>query len=54
MLIQFVQTVATSTLSIRSTPVAEFFVQVSIALLVLPAENFLRKRMIRAAERSHP
>ncbi len=54
MLIQFVQTVATSTLTIRSTPVAEFFVQVSIALLVLPAENFLRKRMIRAAERSHP
>lgn len=54
MLIQFVQTVATSTLALRSTPVVEFFVQVFIALLVLPAENFLRKRMIRAAERSHP
>ncbi len=53
MLIQFIQTVATSTLTIRSTPVAEFFVQVVIALLVLPAENFLRKRMIKAHERSH-
>jgi len=51
MLIQFVQTIATETLTIRSTPVAEFFVQVVIALLVLPAENFLRRRMIRAAER---
>lgn len=50
MLIQFVQTIASETVAIRSTPVADFFVQVVIALLVLPAENFLRRRMIRAAE----
>lgn len=53
LLIQFIQVVFVANLTLRSTPVADFFVQVGIALLVLPVENFLRKRMIRAAERSH-
>ncbi len=52
LLIQFAQTVLSANLMLRSSPVAEFFVQVLIALLVLPAENFLRKRMIKAAERT--
>jgi hypothetical protein len=43
MLIQFVQTVVESQISLKSTPVMEFFIQVSIALLVLPLEEFLRK-----------
>jgi hypothetical protein len=53
LLIQFIQVVFVANLTLKSTPVADFFVQVGIALLVLPVENFLRKRMIRAAERSH-
>ncbi len=53
LLIQFIQVVLEATLSLRSTPVVDFFVQVGIALLILPFENFLRKRMIRAAERKH-
>lgn len=53
LLIQFIQVVVVANLSFRSTPVADFFVQVGIALLVLPVENFLRRRMIRASERSH-
>lgn len=53
LLIQFIQVVVVANLNFRSTPVADFFVQVGIALLVLPVENFLRRRMIRAAERSH-
>ena len=53
LLIQFIQVVVVANLTLKSTPVADFFVQVGIALLVLPVENFLRKRMIRAAERSH-
>lgn len=53
LLIQFIQVVVVANLTLESTPVADFFVQVGIALLVLPVENFLRKRMIRAAERSH-
>ncbi len=53
LLIQFVQTVVSANVTLADTPVAEFFVQVLIALLVLPAENFLRKRMIKAAERSN-
>ncbi|MBL7852341.1 MAG: hypothetical protein JNN04_15665 [Cyclobacteriaceae bacterium] len=53
LLIQFIQVVVVANLSFRSTPVADFFVQVGIALLVLPVENFLRRRMIRAAEKSH-
>ncbi|MBL7863372.1 MAG: hypothetical protein JNK10_00750 [Cyclobacteriaceae bacterium] len=52
LLIQFVQTIVGANISMQSTPVADFFIQVVIALLVLPVENFLRKRMIRAAERT--
>jgi hypothetical protein len=51
MLIQFVQAVAASTISVKSTPVVDFFVQVCIALLVLPLEEFLRGRILRAAEK---
>jgi hypothetical protein len=53
LLIQFIQVVVVANLTLESTPVADFFVQVGIALLVLPVENFLRRRMIRAAEQSH-
>ncbi len=53
LLIQFVQTVLSANVTLKSSPVAEFFIQVLIALLILPAENFLRKRMIKASERSH-
>lgn len=53
LLIQFIQVVFVANLTLRSTPVADFFVQVGIALLVLPMENFLRRRMMRAAERHH-
>lgn len=53
LLIQFIQVVVVANLTFKSTPVADFFVQVGIALLVLPVENFLRRRMIRAAEQSH-
>ena len=50
MLIQLVQTVVESWLTIQSSPVIEFFVQVAIALLVLPVENSLRKFMMRNAD----
>ncbi len=52
LLIQFVQTVLSANVTLKSTPVAEFFIQVLIALLILPAENFLRRRMIKASERA--
>lgn len=52
LLIQFIQTVVVSNLRYESTPVADFFIQVMIALVVLPAENFLRKRMITASEKA--
>lgn len=53
MLIQFIQTIVTAYITFKSTPVAEFFVQVSIALLVLPVEEFLRKSIMRADAMSH-
>jgi hypothetical protein len=53
MLIQFIQTALTSTISIKSTPVADFFIQVFIALLVLPVEEFLRGRILRASEKTN-
>ncbi|MGE0770633.1 MAG: triple tyrosine motif-containing protein [Cyclobacteriaceae bacterium] len=49
MLIQFVQTAAESLFE-AETPVIGFFVQVVIALLVLPLESVLRKFMTLASE----
>jgi hypothetical protein len=51
MLIQFIQTVVASQVTLKSSPVSDFFVQVFIALLVLPIEGYLRKFMLRSAER---
>jgi hypothetical protein len=36
---------------VKSTPVADFFIQVVIALLVLPVEEFLRGRITKANTR---
>ncbi len=53
MLIQFIQTIVAANITFKSTPVAEFFVQVLIALLVLPVEEFLRKRIMKADAQHH-
>jgi len=47
MLIQLIQTIVSSQLTTINSPVIEFFVQVGIALLVLPVENYLRKFMLK-------
>jgi len=48
--IQFLQTAISTAIEIRSSPVFEFFIQVFIALIVFPAENYFRKFMKAAAE----
>lgn len=48
--IQFLQTAITTSIEIRSSPVLEFFIQVFIALIVFPVENYFRKFMKAAAE----
>ncbi len=48
MVIQLVQAAVNSQLTIKTTPVSDFFIQVGMALLVLPFENYLRKFMVRA------
>lgn len=45
MLIQLVQAAVNAQVSFKTSPVLDFFVQVGIALLVLPVENYLRKFM---------
>ncbi len=50
MLIQLIQTAAYSMINIKSSPVVDFFIQVVIALMVLPLEGVLRKFMTRAAD----
>lgn len=45
LLIQVIQVIISANIPMKSTPVADFLIQVFIALLVLPVENFLRKRM---------
>jgi Y_Y_Y domain len=49
LLIQFIQTIVASLITLKSSPVIDFFIQVSIALLILPIESYLRKFMLRAA-----
>jgi hypothetical protein len=43
MLIQLVDNIVASQISISNGPVVEFFIQVCIAMLMLPIEGFLRK-----------
>lgn len=50
MLIQFIQTAAESMITVQTTPVVDFFIQVFIALLVLPLEDRMRRFMIEASE----
>ena len=50
LLIEFVQTIATANITLKSTPVGDFFIQVVIALLVLPVEEFLRSRIVKAGD----
>ncbi len=52
MLIQFIQTIVSANISLKSTPVADFFIQVLIALVVLPVEEFLRGRISKAAAKN--
>lgn len=48
MVIQLVQAAVNAQVSIKTSPVIDFFIQVGIALLVLPFENYLRKFMLKA------
>lgn len=49
LLMQFIQTVAGATFSTKSSPVIDFFIQVLVALLILPVEAYLRNVMLRSA-----
>ena len=49
LLIQFIQTIVASLITLKSSPVMDFFIQVLIALLILPIESYLRKFMTRTA-----
>lgn len=47
LILEFVQTVAEYKLGSDTSPVVDFFIQVSIALLVLPVESLLRKAIFK-------
>jgi hypothetical protein len=48
LLIQFIQTVIEATVMIKDNPVINFFIQVLVALLILPVEGYLRNVMLRS------
>lgn len=50
MFIQLIQTAVYAYIDLTSSPVMDFFIQVLVALLVLPLESTLRKFMLQAAE----
>ncbi|MBS1491645.1 MAG: hypothetical protein JSS93_14050 [Bacteroidetes bacterium] len=49
MIIQFVQAVVSTQVSIKDSPVLDFFLQVGVALLILPVEGYLRRFIVRKA-----
>ncbi len=51
-LIEFIQTLAGSTISFNSGPVVDFIIQVFVAFLVLPVEGFLRTFMLKSIEKN--
>lgn len=52
-LIEFIQTLAGSQLSLNSGPVVDFVIQVFVAFLVLPVEGFLRTFMLKSIEKKN-
>lgn len=50
LIVEFVQTVAEYKFETDDSPVIDFFIQVSIALLVLPVESLLRKAIFKKSE----
>ncbi len=52
LLIEFIQTVIGSSIVTADTPVTAFFIQVVVALLILPVEGYLRKLMLRSLDNS--
>lgn len=52
LLIEFIQTAIGSSIVTDDSPVMEFFIQVVVALLILPVEGFLRKLMLRSLDSS--
>jgi hypothetical protein len=53
LLIQFIQTVASVTFATQASPVIDFFIQVGVALLILPVEGYLRKLMLRSIDQNY-
>ena len=52
LLIEFIQTVIGATFSAKNSPVSDFFIQVVVALLILPVEEYLRNLMLRSFDPS--
>jgi hypothetical protein len=50
LLIQFIQTVIGVTFETRASPVVDFFIQVVVALLILPVEGHLRNLLLQSVE----
>jgi hypothetical protein len=52
LLIEFIQTAIGATILTEDSPVVDFFIQVVVALLVLPVEGYLRNLMLRSLDSS--
>jgi hypothetical protein len=52
LLIEFIQTVIGDAVLTGSSPVVDFFIQVVVALLILPVEEFLRNLMMKSLNSS--
>lgn len=51
LLIQFIQTVIGESFETRASPVTDFFMQVLVALLILPVEGYLRKLLLQSFDK---
>lgn len=52
LLIEFIQTAIGSSIVTDDSPVMEFFIQVFVALMILPVEGYLRNLMLRSLDSS--
>ena len=52
LLIEFIQTAIDATVLTKDSPVIDFFIQVVVALLILPVEGFLRNLMLKSLDSS--
>jgi len=52
LLLEFIETIVESNLALKNSPIIDFFIEASIALLILPIEKVLRGYLFKQEEKT--